>query len=379
MSVEELLELAERIHRIPSGEVSWESALARTSRLLNSRASLFMIYDLNRVEMLDIKYDNLSLEWLGLYNEYYIKVDPRVRFVTENPDVRVFSDYDFIDEAGMARSEYYQDYMIPGGFKYFGSVTPPSDSDGIRVTLVPQRAPEQGPFSAQDLMLLGTIATHFLQVYRLLNRIGSDTLTGFLATSTLERFTFPVLVVDRDTELAWANEAGRTLLDSNSTLSTCKRQLYAASPTETRRLRDLVHDACGIGLGPRGGAMTLTGRNGDQDASVVVAPLHLAQDDERLLRLPQRRFALLLVRQRHAEPLRGLDFMRQLYGLAGQECRLLELLVAGHDLRAASELLGVTYETSRQYLKQLFGKTGVRSQSQMMKVVLEHPAYFVDA
>lgn len=377
MLADELLELIERIHLIPSGEVSWQDALAELSRIMDARLATLMAFDLQALEVIDYEYDDWPDSWFDAYTQYYVKLDRRIHFARANPRQRFIIDHDFIDESGIAHDEFYQDFLIPRGLKYYAAMMSPRNGEVPCVEVAINRATDQGPYTHADLVLLGAIGTHFVQVYESMHRTETRMLNGLLTTSALEQFTFPALIVDHDMELIWVNEAGQQLLASGEMLRCTRRSLHTARLAELSQLRELVGQACGSGLGARGGAMALSGCNGMQGCSVLVTPLHFAQDDIRLLRLQQRRFALLLVQLKDTDALQGLDFIQQLYGLSGQECRLLELLIAGQNLRGASEAMGVTYETARQYLKRLFGKTDTRSQSQLMRVVLEHPAFFV--
>jgi DNA-binding CsgD family transcriptional regulator len=60
--------------------------------------------------------------------------------------------------------------------------------------------------------------------------------------------------------------------------------------------------------------------------------------------------------------------LRQLFGLTVNESRLAAMLVDGPDLKDAAEMLGITYETARSYIKQIFAKTATNRQSELIKL-----------
>jgi DNA-binding CsgD family transcriptional regulator len=67
--------------------------------------------------------------------------------------------------------------------------------------------------------------------------------------------------------------------------------------------------------------------------------------------------------------------IRSGFGLTPAECRLTALLIAGRSLQEASVQLGVSRHTVRSQLKEVFAKTGVNSQADLLRMLLPlcHP------
>jgi DNA-binding CsgD family transcriptional regulator len=61
---------------------------------------------------------------------------------------------------------------------------------------------------------------------------------------------------------------------------------------------------------------------------------------------------------------------QETFGLSPAQVRLAALIVDGHDLGAAAEMLGVSVNTVRTQLKRIFEKTGVRSQPALVRALL---------
>ena len=61
---------------------------------------------------------------------------------------------------------------------------------------------------------------------------------------------------------------------------------------------------------------------------------------------------------------------QEVYGLSPAQVRLARLIVDGHDLASASELLAVSVNTVRTQLQRIFDKTGVRSQAALVRSLL---------
>src|SRR5262245_26164930 len=65
-----------------------------------------------------------------------------------------------------------------------------------------------------------------------------------------------------------------------------------------------------------------------------------------------------------------IDLLRCHFSLTPAEARLALHLVAGETLRSAEVKLGITYETARSHLKNIFNKTGTCRQAELVVVLL---------
>jgi DNA-binding CsgD family transcriptional regulator len=78
------------------------------------------------------------------------------------------------------------------------------------------------------------------------------------------------------------------------------------------------------------------------------------------------------------DPERAVDIdprlLTRLYGLSRAEARVAVLLAKGNRLEQVAEQLGLTYETVRKHLKQIFGKTGTDRQAELVRTLVCGPA-----
>jgi len=65
------------------------------------------------------------------------------------------------------------------------------------------------------------------------------------------------------------------------------------------------------------------------------------------------------------------DHLRLEYGLTAAEVRLCRLLREGHSLSEAAERVVVKKSTAISQLKAIFSKTGMRNQSQLMRLLVD--------
>ncbi|MFH1806747.1 MAG: response regulator [Pseudomonadota bacterium] len=118
-----------------------------------------------------------------------------------------------------------------------------------------------------------------------------------------------------------------------------------------------------------------------------VAPVHksfsLAHDDRTLSvflrRIPPRPsvvgstgasgFVFVLIEPDTIAPPRINDLM-DVFGLTRSEAKLTQKLAEGLSLDQASDLVGISVQSARTYLKAIFTKTGANRQPQLMRIVL---------
>jgi DNA-binding CsgD family transcriptional regulator len=63
----------------------------------------------------------------------------------------------------------------------------------------------------------------------------------------------------------------------------------------------------------------------------------------------------------------------RLYGLSRAEARVAVLLAKGLRLEQSAQQLGLTYETVRKHLKQIFSKTGTDRQAELIRTITSGP------
>ena len=69
--------------------------------------------------------------------------------------------------------------------------------------------------------------------------------------------------------------------------------------------------------------------------------------------------------------------LMSLYGLTPREASFAQTLVETRGMRPTSDELGISPETARRHLKSVFEKTRTHSQSELIHLLVRHPAAFV--
>ena len=72
------------------------------------------------------------------------------------------------------------------------------------------------------------------------------------------------------------------------------------------------------------------------------------------------------------------ELLQRLYGLTPAESRLLAELVGGRSLVETADLLGITKETGRKRLSDVFQKTNTNRQAELVRHVLANPVWITE-
>jgi len=119
-----------------------------------------------------------------------------------------------------------------------------------------------------------------------------------------------------------------------------------------------------------GGAMSVSRPSYRRSFSLLVVPL---PDDEDMSSDSGNVAIFINDPEKHNEPPTGV--LARLYGLTDAEARLLQALIVGKKLETVSEDFGVSMNTVRSHLKQVFRKTGTNRQPELVSLVMNSSAY----
>lgn len=164
-----------------------------------------------------------------------------------------------------------------------------------------------------------------------------------------------IIVVDPDRRLVRASDAGFLMLRQETTLRMSMDRVRATIHQDDARLgRAIAHAAQNafeqvVPLASRGSGLT---------ASVIA--LRGASDGLEVL---------LMIRDAREERRRALARAASIFGFTGAETRLLAALFDGCSVPDAARRLGVARTTARSHLQNVFAKTGVNRQGDLMTLL----------
>lgn len=311
--------------------------------------------------------------WSRAYESYYAA---RNIFLSARPDLTysgaIRNGEAIVPDHQAVQTEYFNDFLRPLGVLHAIGLIPFRTGSVIALVSLMRRigAPS---FTDADFALLERLMPHLQRAISIHRRLEAVDLARTAAAETLDRMPIGVSILGGDRTVLFLNRQMQALLDQGDGLLLLRDGLSAANPTEAETLRRLVAEACATGLGRgvlAGGAAVVTRPSGRRSLSLLVAPLR-----PRAFALATEMPAAIVFVGDPERKVEGVgDVLRQLYRLTPAEVAVATSLLEGRRIEELAERLGITLLTARTHVKHVLAKVGVRTQAELVRVLLGGPA-----
>jgi DNA-binding CsgD family transcriptional regulator len=298
------------------------------------------------------------------YVNFYGSIDPRIKFLNQGFLHEWRSCHEVNNQYFVDHNEFYQDFLIAYGARYamMGRIDENQDQ---YISLGILRAVGQQPFGHAEQLAAQRFSGHLQRALRLQKHTQNLHTKAELGARAIDALALSMLIVDGQGTILHLNIGAEALLNNQGCGLICKAgRLSAAYPTCKNKLTILLAEA--IGYPAVGGAMFLSGRETRQ---VFVMPLPAASPFAQDWQTP---LALVLVME-VGKNLSALQLMGQLYDLSPAELRVASALLSGKAPEEYAQEAGVTLNTVRSQLKNLFSKTGTHRQSELVALLSKVP------
>ncbi len=192
------------------------------------------------------------------------------------------------------------------------------------------------------------------------------------AEETLNLLSTGMMLVGSNCRLLQANRSAARILDSKDGMALANGRVTVASRAEAEHLQALVERICsgdGDGDEPNWAVMTIDRGRDVRPLSIMVAPLQLNRSGE------NTSVAAIFIRDLEVRQSVPPEVLAKLFGLTPAEARVVVELVKGRRPQEVAEELGVSLNTVRNQLKQIFSKTNTGRQSELISLVLSSAAF----
>jgi DNA-binding CsgD family transcriptional regulator/PAS domain-containing protein len=341
--------------------------------------------------------DQLRLELRGNYTSLIVRpggVDDLGLIVSSSGDRRVLSPHnryiamspfkgltpdkvvtiqDILPEVDWRASSYYRDWCQPHDvFHVLAMDLATSDGGvyGFRVT-----RPEQAPaFSTADVEFARRLVPHLKRALNLHLSIHQDRKLNSLYGHAMAQLMVGVVVLDENGEVIECNPAAAGILEMEDGLRVVGQQLEATYANDDRKLQRLVREALTHPQASEAGlteAMSVSRPSGQLSWGVVVQAISPDQWTEG----KHRPSVAVFVRDTEGKAHPPVKLAQQLFQLTPAESALAIELANGLSLEEAAEALNIRRNTARAHLRSIFSKTGVRRQTELVRIFLNSVAW----
>ncbi len=268
----------------------------------------------------------------------------------------VVADEDLVSREEMDREPFYNSYLASQGTEAFAAV-------GFRLSsaemcgLVIQRTPSQGAFSAREKELLAHLAPRLTATAELARLLAEAAVRSSM--TTLDRLSRPAVALGRRGTVIAHNAAAEALFDRDFDVRA--GTLAVRDPLAAAEIRDACEPARPSPPPPRTIVVRREGR--------LPLLLNLLPLDGPAGGFVFGAGSMITILDPHAAPSLDPALLQRLFGTTAAETRLCLRLSEGLSLRSAAEAGGVSTETARSQLKEVFAKTGVRRQADLVALL----------
>jgi DNA-binding HTH domain-containing proteins len=352
---------------------AWPAVLGKMSETVRADACALAVHDLasgrGRIE----EATGIDPAFIESYAENYARFNPWLASADHLPGPGgVRTGQMLVDDADFVSGPFYSEWAEPQNLFHhlFGVV----DIDGSVVNvLMMARAKEKGAFWEDDVALMGRLLPHLRQGLRAGGILRRAQEMGRVHAHALDILPIGVMIVSSIGRVLFANRLARDILATEPSFYTGNSGLGLKLATGRVLFRDILASTT---------LHSTTDAAGEIQAISVprevprrpMTLLAIAADTDPITRDFDDPAAIIFVgdpeRPSEIDPKR----LIRLYGLSRAEARVAVQLAKGQRLEQVAEALGLTYETVRKHLKQIFGKTLTDRQAELVRTLALGPS-----
>lgn len=345
----------------------WPAALDRLRQLFGGAASVVFLQDLDKGEV---------PVWLGIgtaagkdeYLNSIHAINPRVHFSLAEPPGHIAWDYRVVSEERIRRDPFYDWLGRMHGYRYFMGARM-FELDGLTAFTSIEWTVRQGHVQRPAIALYRKVLPHIAQALRLTISRGDSLVRAATLEAILNGFECGIIVLDHRGHVLFVNAEAEGALRRNDGLGLVHGELRTDKAADTRRLDAFIAQAlCTAAGGELHAATSMPVRRRGQVLPyiVTVAPLAI----EPLPGMVERPAAAVIIHECRIDVGPSARHLEQLFGLSPREAALGAAFGRGQSLPEAARATGMSYNTARVHMQNIFVKTGVRSQTDLARLLV---------
>jgi PAS domain-containing protein len=362
--LDRILAAIEAIHAAGLDASSWPTALGAMTGVVGGIGTALEIIDKATGRHRALHQFGLPRASELAYVEHYVGLSPRIPHAMPARPGTLIWDYQILDEAHIARSPFYMDFLAGADCRYFVAGIVANTADEF-VGIGVQRTAKQGHGGRTEIERLKRLLPHLQQAHDVARRLSGASDTGRSIEQALECLADGVALVGRDGAVVFANEAAQAIARRRDGIGLRRGRIDFAAVDARERFAAAL-----AGVLRPDGSLSADGRDfpvprpgGAPPYAVSVRPL---VGGERHLADPEPA-AIVFLRDPRGRHSTAIDTLREILGLTEAEAALALALQAGASPADHAATRGLSLNTVYTHLRRLREKTGCTRMPELIR------------
>ena len=365
MSLPSYEQLIEQVYESVFDDAAWFDVTAALDGMLDIQGHHVALIDQTRADP-HLVFSRLYLDGApadDIEEEYlrdYFAIDERIARTPQLPLGEPIDNRQCFTGEELRTSATYNEFLRRVNGTNQVCVRLPGTGSESDVWALTRRRPRS--FETSELDLLRRLGRHMGRMVHMRRALATVDALGMSLAQTIDRAAAGVFLLDRTGRIVECNDRARELLAAEGGLRDDHGLLGAKSPNAHRALRAAVRDAA-AGRAPTVSAVQIP--HADPGRWVVAHVGHVPRTVRAL-------GAAVLVVVRDPWATRKMDpaLVQHAFGLTAAEAEVAALLAEGRTVGEIAEQRFRTVASVRWHLKQVYAKTGLRGQADLVGALL---------
>jgi DNA-binding CsgD family transcriptional regulator/PAS domain-containing protein len=343
----------------------WSDILGQIAEFTGARAAGLISKDPTSKAGNTRFYSGADPHYIGLHAQYAafdpLLALPRVGDIVTIPDLVSYDEY--------RHGCFFQEWLRPQGWAdvAYVALDKPAPTGATLLTAVP--AKPDGMVDSLMRSRIALVAPHVRRAFIIGREIESKSRIAETVAQALDGLSAAVILIDKGRAIVHANRSAQSMLASGQALKVVEGKLVTGNPRVDRWLREAIltmNRGDEAFLSAAAASRVLAG-SGNEKYVLHVMPLRAGLRSE--ITQFHGAAALLLIQSAGFRTTSASEAIARLYRLTPSEHRVLLTIVEAGGVPEAARRLAISETTVKTHLHRLFDKTGVNSQTEVVKLV----------
>jgi len=342
---------------------AWDRAIVAITDSVQGSAALLLAFNPSTGTVLRKENHRLDPSALENYQRYWTFQDPRLAAAATVPTGEPMTELT-LAMPDWGRTPILNEFLIPADCPHFMPVWLHKSSTKV-VALSLQGSRKRGPFDKRDMENLKLVSPHVSRALEIRDRLEAASVTTRALTSCIDRVNFGVIALAHTGKILYANQMAERMIREVPALHTRSDGTLVLKHVHGSQLLRRWKDNS-LSNGQHNQLFRIERSPGHWPINVVVT---LPPEGPVLWVAASPAYVLFLF-DTEKQVVPRTELVVAGLGVSDREAEIAALLSMGLEISEVSSRLGISVHTARTHLKSIYGKTGVRSQAQLVRRVL---------